>query len=183
MEMSTTAIGQRRRNTSEAPARTPNATPTPVGTPVSPENVIPSAPHSAAEANASPTSNTALRRRSHHHGPVTAALRFSPVVVMPSSLRATSPPFPASFRLSDRTHALFDAKRNGQKSLELLNRPRSRPDARIPDEGREGPRTVRKNTGDGYHGCLMIYVRQSDDLYRRMEGAWYGIVLGAETAT
>ncbi|MER5255179.1 MULTISPECIES: hypothetical protein [unclassified Streptomyces] len=45
------------------------------------------------------------------------------------------------------------------------------------------PRTVRKNTGDGYYGCLVIYVRQSADLYRRMEGAWYGIVLGAETAT
>jgi transcriptional regulator with XRE-family HTH domain len=38
------------------------------------------------------------------------------------------------------------------------------------------PRTVRKNTGDGYRGCLAIYVRQSADLYRRMEGAWYGIV-------
>lgn len=38
------------------------------------------------------------------------------------------------------------------------------------------PRTIRKNTGDSYHGCLAIYVRQSADLYRRMEGAWYGIV-------
>lgn len=28
--------------------------------------------------------------------------------------------------------------------------------------------------------CLVIYVRQSADLYRRMEGAWYGIV-GAAT--
>ncbi|MEV0442305.1 hypothetical protein AB0I84_15365 [Streptomyces spectabilis] len=37
-------------------------------------------------------------------------------------------------------------------------------------------RTVRKNTGDTYHGCLVIYVRQSAELYRRMEGAWYGIV-------
>ncbi|MGW6024424.1 hypothetical protein [Streptomyces sp. NPDC055099] len=48
---------------------------------------------------------------------------------------------------------------------------------------KHNPRTVRKNTGDGYHGCLMIYVRQSADLYRRVEGAWYGIVLGAATAT
>ncbi|MGX1243885.1 transcriptional regulator with XRE-family HTH domain [Streptomyces pseudovenezuelae] len=45
---------------------------------------------------------------------------------------------------------------------------------------RHNPRTVRKNTGDTYHGCLVIYVRQSADLYRRMEGAWYGIV-GAAT--
>jgi hypothetical protein len=46
---------------------------------------------------------------------------------------------------------------------------------------RHNPRTVRKNTGDSYRGCLAIYVRQSADLYRRMEGAWYGIV-GAEPA-
>ncbi|KQW13635.1 hypothetical protein [Streptomyces sp. Root369] len=45
---------------------------------------------------------------------------------------------------------------------------------------RHNPRTVRKNTGDTYHGCLVIYVRQSADLYRRMEGTWYGIV-GAAT--
>ncbi|MEU0948753.1 hypothetical protein ABZ379_39695 [Streptomyces canus] len=45
---------------------------------------------------------------------------------------------------------------------------------------RHNPRTVRKNTGDTYRGCLVISVRQSADLYRRMEGAWYGIV-GAAT--
>lgn len=44
---------------------------------------------------------------------------------------------------------------------------------------KHNPRTVRKNTADTYHGCLAIYVRQSADLYRRMEGAWYGIVGGA----
>ncbi|MFJ6528857.1 hypothetical protein ACIQMZ_26770 [Streptomyces longwoodensis] len=38
------------------------------------------------------------------------------------------------------------------------------------------PRTVRKNTAENYRGCLIIYVLQSADLYRRMEGAWYGIV-------
>ncbi|MGW0081243.1 hypothetical protein [Streptomyces sp. NPDC003393] len=47
---------------------------------------------------------------------------------------------------------------------------------------KHNPRTVRKNTGEAYHGCLMIYVRQSAHLYRRMEGAWYGIV-GAAPAT
>ncbi|WP_306323607.1 MULTISPECIES: hypothetical protein [unclassified Streptomyces] len=46
---------------------------------------------------------------------------------------------------------------------------------------KHNPRTVRKNTGNDYRGCLMIYVRQSADLYRRMEGAWYGIV-GAASA-
>ncbi|MFH8609480.1 hypothetical protein ACH4D5_18580 [Streptomyces sp. NPDC018029] len=48
---------------------------------------------------------------------------------------------------------------------------------------RHNPRTVRRNTGEAYHGCLIVYVRQSADLYRRMEGAWYGIVLGADSAT
>jgi orotate phosphoribosyltransferase-like protein len=44
---------------------------------------------------------------------------------------------------------------------------------------KHNPRTLRKNTGGNYHGCLVIYVRQSAELYRRMEGTWYGIVLGA----
>lgn len=44
---------------------------------------------------------------------------------------------------------------------------------------KHNPRTVRKNTEGNYHGCLVIYVRQSAELYRRMEGTWYGIVLGA----
>ncbi|MEU3251327.1 hypothetical protein [Streptomyces sp. NPDC006997] len=48
---------------------------------------------------------------------------------------------------------------------------------------KHNPRTNRRNTGDDYHGCLMIYVKQSANLYRRMEGAWYGIVLGANSAT
>ncbi|WP_121709333.1 hypothetical protein [Streptomyces sp. E5N91] len=47
---------------------------------------------------------------------------------------------------------------------------------------KHNPRTTRKNTGNSYHGCLMIYVCKSADLYRRMEGAWYGIV-GAAPAT
>ncbi|MFE7898810.1 hypothetical protein ACFU3E_15075 [Streptomyces sp. NPDC057424] len=44
---------------------------------------------------------------------------------------------------------------------------------------KHNPKTVRKNTGDSYRGCLAIKVRQSADLYRRIEGSWYGIVLGA----
>ncbi|WP_137988905.1 hypothetical protein [Streptomyces vilmorinianum] len=46
---------------------------------------------------------------------------------------------------------------------------------------RHNPKTVRKNVGDEYHGCLVIHIRQSADLYRRIEGAWYGIV-GAASA-
>jgi Homeodomain-like domain len=32
------------------------------------------------------------------------------------------------------------------------------------------PKTVRKNTGNDYHGCLVIDVQRSADLYRRIEG-------------
>jgi transcriptional regulator with XRE-family HTH domain len=38
------------------------------------------------------------------------------------------------------------------------------------------PKTNRKNTTEAYRGCLSIYVTKSADLYRRMEGTWYGIV-------
>ncbi|AYG82378.1 hypothetical protein DWB77_04552 [Streptomyces hundungensis] len=48
---------------------------------------------------------------------------------------------------------------------------------------KHNPRTKRKNTTEAYRGCLVIYVTKSADLYRRMEGAWYGIVLGADPAT
>jgi hypothetical protein len=41
---------------------------------------------------------------------------------------------------------------------------------------RHAPRTNRKNTGDGYVGCLTIYVRRSSALYRRTEGLWVGLV-------
>lgn len=47
---------------------------------------------------------------------------------------------------------------------------------------KHNPKTNRKNTGDTYRGCLVIYTLQSADLYRRVEGAWYGIV-GAADAT
>ena len=35
---------------------------------------------------------------------------------------------------------------------------------------RHNPRTVRKNVGDSYHGCLCVSVWQSADLYWRIEG-------------
>jgi transcriptional regulator with XRE-family HTH domain len=41
---------------------------------------------------------------------------------------------------------------------------------RRPTLKRHNPKTVRKNTGDGYHGCLVISVRQSSELYRQIEG-------------
>ncbi|MFF5286786.1 hypothetical protein [Streptomyces sp. NPDC013171] len=46
---------------------------------------------------------------------------------------------------------------------------------------RHNPRTNRKNVNAEYHGCLAIQILGSADPYRRIEGAWYGIV-GAATA-
>ncbi|GAA4688347.1 hypothetical protein GCM10023347_50150 [Streptomyces chumphonensis] len=45
------------------------------------------------------------------------------------------------------------------------------------------PRTRRLNVGEGYHGCLAVRVRKAADLYRRIEGWWYGIVEGVSSAT
>jgi hypothetical protein len=42
---------------------------------------------------------------------------------------------------------------------------------------------VRRNTEDSPHGHLATEVLESADLYRRVEGSWYGIVLGADLAT
>jgi len=41
---------------------------------------------------------------------------------------------------------------------------------------RHNPKTIRKNVGAGYRGCLVVRVRQGADLYRRVEGWWCGIV-------
>lgn len=47
---------------------------------------------------------------------------------------------------------------------------------------RHNPKTVRKNSGTDYRGCLVIKVLKGADLYRRIEGAWYGIVEAAREA-
>lgn len=44
---------------------------------------------------------------------------------------------------------------------------------------KHNPKTVRKNTGDAYHGCLVIRVQQAAELYCRIEGWWNGIATGA----
>ncbi|MCX5200734.1 hypothetical protein OG897_04545 [Streptomyces sp. NBC_00237] len=41
---------------------------------------------------------------------------------------------------------------------------------------KHNPKTNRKNTNDAYRGCLVIQVRQSAALYRRIEGWFCGIV-------
>lgn len=44
---------------------------------------------------------------------------------------------------------------------------------------KHNPKTVRKNIGEGYRGCLVIRVSQGADLYRRIEGWWSGMVASA----
>ncbi|HEV3164750.1 MAG TPA: hypothetical protein VGZ22_12045 [Isosphaeraceae bacterium] len=48
---------------------------------------------------------------------------------------------------------------------------------------RHNPRTVRKNVGQDYHGCLRIDVRGGADLYRKIEG-WAEVIMnGISTST
>ena len=45
---------------------------------------------------------------------------------------------------------------------------------------RHNPVTVRKNVGDGYHGCLCVSVRRSTDLNIQIAGWFEGIHLAAD---
>ncbi|MFF4587724.1 hypothetical protein [Streptomyces sp. NPDC001388] len=47
---------------------------------------------------------------------------------------------------------------------------------------KHNPKTVRKNVGESYRGCLVVKVLKGADLYRRIEGSWYGIVESARQA-
>jgi transposase len=40
---------------------------------------------------------------------------------------------------------------------------------------RHKAKTTRKNVGDEYHGCLVVYVRRSTELYQKIEGWWRGV--------
>jgi transcriptional regulator with XRE-family HTH domain len=44
---------------------------------------------------------------------------------------------------------------------------------------KHNPKTVRKNTGDDYHGCLVVRVQQGAELYCRIEGWWNAFAAGA----
>jgi len=46
---------------------------------------------------------------------------------------------------------------------------------------RHNPKTIRRNTGDGYHGCLIVRVLRSGWLYYSIEGWWSAIVSGADS--
>jgi hypothetical protein len=51
-----------------------------------------------------------------------------------------------------------------------------------PSLKRHNPKTVRRNTGDDYHGCLVIGVRLSAVLYQRIEG-WAQAAMGCAIST
>ncbi|MFF3504139.1 hypothetical protein [Streptomyces sp. NPDC003247] len=48
---------------------------------------------------------------------------------------------------------------------------------------KHNPKTVRKNVGEHYRGCLVISVLQGAELYRRIEGWWSGMVVAANQRT
>ncbi|MEU5661287.1 hypothetical protein [Streptomyces longwoodensis] len=48
---------------------------------------------------------------------------------------------------------------------------------------KHNPKTVRKNVGENYRGCLVICVLQGAELYRRIEGWWSGMVVAADQRT
>ncbi|MDX2681250.1 hypothetical protein [Streptomyces soliscabiei] len=48
---------------------------------------------------------------------------------------------------------------------------------------KHNPKTVRKNVGENYCGCLVIRVSQAAELYRQIEGWWKGMVVAANQRT
>jgi transposase len=73
-------------------------------------------------------------------------------------------------------HEKADVARAQQFWLELTG---LKPEQfRRPVLKRHNPKTVRKNTGDDYRGCLVIDVHRSADLYRRIEG-WAAAAMAA----
>lgn len=53
---------------------------------------------------------------------------------------------------------------------------------RRPSLKRHNPSTTRKNTGDGYHGCLRVEVRRGTGLYRQIDGWVRAAVAAADRA-
>jgi transposase len=73
-------------------------------------------------------------------------------------------------RLICRVHIHQSADVDGAQQFwrELTGLPEDQ--FREPTLKRHNPKTVRKNTGEDYHGCLVIGVRRSACLYRQIEG-------------
>lgn len=54
---------------------------------------------------------------------------------------------------------------------------------RRPTLKRHNPKTIRKNRGDDYHGCLTVRVLLSADLYRKIEGWAWAAMASADGAS
>jgi hypothetical protein len=78
----------------------------------------------------------------------------------------------ATFRIC--IHESADLEASQRYWLEMTGAPGDQ--FRRPTLKRHNPKTIRKNTGDEYHGCLRIDVRQSSSLYRRIEG-WSAAIM------
>jgi hypothetical protein len=75
-------------------------------------------------------------------------------------------------------HENADAEAAQQFWLELVGAQPSQ--FRRPVLKRHNPKTIRKNTGQDYKGCLRIDVRQSGWLYRKIDG-WTSAAIGTIT--
>jgi hypothetical protein len=87
---------------------------------------------------------------------------------------AGTPPTDLSFRIC--IHENADAESAQRFWLEITGARRDQ--FRTPTLKRHNPKTVRKNTGVDYHGCLRIDVSRSSGLYRRIEG-WAEAIMSA----
>jgi transcriptional regulator with XRE-family HTH domain len=74
-------------------------------------------------------------------------------------------------------HENADAESAQRFWLEVTGAPADQ--FRTPALKRHNPKTIRKNVGEDYHGCLRIDVRRSSSLYRRIEGWSAAIVDGS----
>lgn len=74
-------------------------------------------------------------------------------------------------------HESADPAAHEQWWMERLGLPRAA--FLAPTLKRHNPVTVRRNTGDGYHGCLVVRVRRSSALYDEIEGLWRILVGGS----
>jgi transposase-like protein len=85
-----------------------------------------------------------------------------------------TPPADLSFRIC--IHENADAESAQRFWLEITGARRDQ--FLTPTLKRHNPKTVRKNVGEDYHGCLRIDVNRSSDLYRKIEG-WADEIMSA----
>jgi hypothetical protein len=83
-----------------------------------------------------------------------------------------TPRMNATFRIC--IHESADLEAAQRYWLEMTGAPADQ--FRRPTLKRHNPKTIRKNTGAEYHGCLRIDVRRSSSLYRRIEG-WSAAIM------